>query len=102
WLQVLVIELVYRSQIDRERVDPVLIAAENFVKIVIEGGEAADIVPYLLVGGVEDMGTILVVFDAGHRVGGGVTVAPDMVALFDNEHGLIQLVSDTLGGNSSQ
>lgn len=48
------------------------------------------------------MGAISVVFDPGGRVGGGIAVAANMVTFLDDQYGLIQLVSDTFGGNGSQ
>lgn len=47
--QVSVVELVYRRQVDREWVDPVLITTEYFVAISIESRKPADIVPDLFV-----------------------------------------------------
>lgn len=68
----------------------------------IEAGESFDIVPHLFIGSMEDMGTVVVVFDPGCFVGRRIAVAADVGAFFDDQDGLIQLAGDTFRDDGAE
>ena len=70
---------------------------EDAVLVVRELSELGDVVPDLLVGGVEQVGTVLVDLDAGLRLCLRVCVSPQVVTAIQHQHALTQLGSGTLG-----
>ena len=95
-------ELVNGGEIDRERIDLSLVVTEDLMAVAVEVGEPANIIPNFFVGGVEDMGAVAVVSDAGFRIGSRITIAADMIALFDDEYRFHELTGDTFGDDGTQ
>ena len=54
--------------------------------VAVKLGEPVDIFPDYGVGGMEDMGAVDMVFNAGLRVPGRVTVAADMVTTINDRN----------------
>ena len=93
----LVVILVDRMQVDRQRENLPLARGFHPVLVGHEIGEGVDVIPHLLVIGMEDMGAIDMYHDAGFRITLGVAVAADMIAPVDDGDGMAglgQLTSD--------
>src|SRR6202167_5991433 len=67
-----------------------------------EVGELPRVVPHPLVGGVEEVRTILVHLDTGLRLGLGVGVSADVRTPFDDEHPFVKLSSHALGNRQTE
>ena len=78
-----------RVHVERQVVQLVLVDGHGAVHVVVELGEAVDVVPNRAQGGVEDVRAVAVHVDALHVL--GVDVAGDMVAAVDDEAGLAEL-----------
>ena len=76
--EVLAEELRHQAQSHRELVGLPVVHREHPVLVVGEVGELPHVVPHPLVGGVEQVGAVLVDLDAGLRLGLGVGVAADV------------------------
>lgn len=73
-------ELVDQPEVHRQGVDLPLVLPEDPVLVVGEGGEPVGVLPHPLVGGVEEVGAVLVHLDAGLGVALGVGVAAQVGA----------------------
>ncbi len=71
-------ELVDRVEVDRQRVDLALVGGLDPVHIGHHLAKAVDVVPYLLIVGVEDMWSVLMDLNACLLVSIGVAVAGDV------------------------
>ena len=80
-------ELVHRVQVHRQGVDLTLVGRFHAVLVGLEGGVALDIVPDLVVAGVEDMRPVGMHHHAGVRVARGVAVARDVGAAVHDRGG---------------
>ena len=79
------VELVDRPKVDGHRVDLATVHGLDVVHVPGERGELVGVLPDGFVGGVEQMGAVLVDLDAGCRVAGGVGVAADVIAAVKDE-----------------
>lgn len=79
-------ELVDQREVHRQGVDLPLVLAEDPVLVVGELREAVDVLPHPLVGGVEEVGAVLVHLHVGLGVALGVRVAAEVVAALEDEH----------------
>ncbi len=95
-------ELGHQSQPHRELVGLAVVHGEDAVLVTGEVGELPHVVPYPLVRGVEEVGTVLVHLDAGLRLSLGVRVPADMRAPVDDEHPLSELRSHALGDRQTE
>ena len=75
--------LVERVHVERQVVEPSLVVGHGRVGVSVEGHDAVDKVPHALVGGVEDVGAILVDVDALHIL--AIDVAAEVRALVDDK-----------------
>ena len=75
---------------------------EHAVLVAGEIGELPDVVPDPLVGGVEQVGAVLVHLDPGLRLGFGVGVAADVRSPIDDENTLVQLRRHALGDRQAE
>jgi hypothetical protein len=78
------------------------VVGEDPVLVVSEAGEAVDVLPYLLVGRVEEVSAIPVHLDPGFRLGLGVGVAADVVAPFQHQYPLAQPRGGALGDSEPE
>ena len=78
-------EEVDGGEAEGEGIDAAVALGPDGVAVVVEVGEGADVVPDAAVGGVEDVGAVDVLLDAGLGVAAGVAVAGDVVALLEEE-----------------
>ena len=85
-------ELVDQAEVHRERVDLPLVLREDPVLVAGEVGEPVDVLPDLLVGGVEEVGAVDVHLDAGLGLGLAVGVAAEVVATLEHQHLEAELV----------
>ena len=90
-------ELVDQPEVHRQRVDLPLVLAEDAVLVAGEGGEPVGVLPHLLVGGVEQVGAVLVHLDAGLRLPLAVGVAAEVVATVEDQHLQAELARAALG-----
>jgi len=95
-------ELVDGAQVDRHREHDALVGGVHVVLVVGESRELVDVVPDLLVRGVEQMGPIAVHLDAGDRFGLRPGIATDMAASFDDDDTLAQVVSYSFGNRETE
>src|SRR6185437_2566249 len=95
-------ELVDGREIYRERVDPAIVRRQDLMTVSIETGKSPDVVPYLFIGRMEDVGAIAVVFDAGVRVCCRIAVAADVRAFLNDQNGLVQLAGDTFRDDGAE
>ena len=95
-------ELGHQAQPHRELVGLAVVHGEDAVLVTGEFGELPHVVPYPLVRGVEEVGTVLVHLDAGLRLSLGVSVPADMRAPVDDEHPLAELRSHALGDRQTE
>jgi len=79
-------ELVDRVEVDWQRIDLALVGGLDSVHIGHHLAEAVDVVPDLLVVGVENVRPVFVDLDAGLCVALGVAVAGKMRAFIDDMH----------------
>ena len=79
-------ELVDGAQVDGQRVDLAVMGGVHAVHVVREARETVDVIPDALVGGVEQVGAILVDFRARLLVHIRVGVAADVIADIDDVH----------------
>ena len=70
---------------------------KHAVLVVGEIGELIAVIPYALIGGVEEVRAVLVHLDSGGGFSLGVGIAAEVIAALHNEHLLIQLASGALG-----
>ena len=78
-------EEVDGGEAEGEGIDAAVALGPDGVAVVVEVGEGADVVPDAAVGGMEDVGAVDVLLDAGLGVAAGVAVAGDVVALLEEE-----------------
>ena len=90
-------ELVDGAEVDGEGENFAVVSGVDLVDVVCEGGELVDVGPDGLVGGVEEMGAVLVAFDTGLGVEGGVAVAADVRATVNQEDAAMELGGDAFG-----
>ena len=79
-------ELVDGAQVDGQRVDLAVMRGIHAVHVVREAREAVHVIPDALVGGVEQVGAVLVDLRAGLLVHIRVGVAADVIADIDDVH----------------
>ena len=79
-------ELVDGAQVDGQRVDLAVMRGIHAVHVVREAREAVHVIPDALVGGVEQVGAVLVDLCAGLLVHIRVGVAADVIADIDDVH----------------
>ena len=84
-------ELVDQAEVHREGVDLPLVLREDAVLVAGEVGEPVDVLPDLLVGGVEQVGAVDVHLDAGLGLGLAVGVAAEVVATLEHQHLEVEL-----------
>jgi len=65
------------------------------VLVVREFGELGDVVPHTFVGSVEEVGAVLMYFNAGFWFGLGERVTANMGAFFNDEDALAKLAGGT-------
>ena len=99
---VLAEELVDQAQAHRELVGGALVHREDSVLVVGEVRELVDVVPHPLVGGVEEVGAVLVDFDARGGLGLRVGIAPQVVAAFDDQDARVVLRGGALGNGQAE
>lgn len=75
--------LVERVHVERQVVEPSLVVGHGRVGVSVEGHDAVDKVPHTLVGGVKDVGAILVDVDALHIL--AIDVAAEVRSLVDDK-----------------
>ena len=85
-------ELVDQAEVHREGVDLALVLREDPVLVAGEVGEPVDVLPDLLVGGVEQVGAVDVHLDAGLGLGLAVGVAAEVVPALEHQHLQAELV----------
>lgn len=90
-------ELVDGAEVNGERENFAMVGGIDFVDVVCEGGELVGVGPDGFVGGMEEMGAVLVAFDTGLGVESGVAVAADVRAAVNQEDPATQLGGDALG-----
>jgi hypothetical protein len=95
-------ELVDQPEVHRQRIDLPLVLAEDPVLVVGELGEAVDVLPDPLVGGVEQVRAVLVHLDAGLRVALGVGVAAEVGAALQTSARLPEFGGGPLGDRQSE
>ena len=79
-------ELVDGAQVDGQRVDLAVMRGIHAVHVVREAREAVHVIPDALVGGVEQVGAVLVDLRAGLLIKVRVRVAADVVTDIDDAH----------------
>ena len=84
-------ELVDQAEVHREGVDLPLVLREDAVLVAGEVGEPVDVLPDLVVGGVEQVGAVDVHLDAGLGLGLAVGVAAEVVATLEHQHLEVEL-----------
>ena len=85
------------GEVHREGVDLALVNGEDAVLVAGERGEAVDVLPHPLVGGVEQVGAVLVHLDSGLGLGSAVGVAADVVSAVEDENAESEVVGAPLG-----
>ena len=79
-------ELVDGAEVDGQRVDLAVMRGVHAVHVVREARETVHVIPHALVGGVEQVGAVLVDLRAGLLVHIRVGVATDVIADVDDVH----------------
>ena len=97
--QVNLVEMVDRLEVDREGIVPPMMTAQHPMTIIIEGSEAANIIPNPFVGGMKDMRAVAVEFNIRLPVRFGIAIPADVIALFDDQYVLPQLAGDPFGND---
>ena len=100
--EVLAEELRHQAQTHRELVGLSSVHRKHPMLVSGEVGELPDVVPHPLVGGVEQVGTVLVDLDAGLRLGLGVGVPADVRPAFDDQYPLAELAGHPLGDGQAE
>ena len=100
--EVLAEELRHQAQAHRELVGLPVVHREHPVLVAGEVGELPHVVPHPLVGGVEQVGAVLVHLDAGLRLRLGVGVAADVRAPLEHEDALVELRRHALGNRQTE
>ena len=77
-------ELVNGSQVHGHRVDNTVNGGPYAVNVRSEGGETIDILPHALIGGVEEVRTVLMNFDTGFRINLRVGIATKVRATLND------------------
>ena len=95
-------ELGHQAQSHRELVGLAVVQREDPVLVAGEVGELPDVVPHPLVGGVEQVGAVLVDLDTGLRLRLGVGVAADVGSPFEHEDTLAELRRHALGDRQAE
>jgi hypothetical protein len=95
-------ELVDQAQAHRELVRRAGVHAEHPVLVAGEVGEAVDVLPHALVGGVEQVRAVLVDLDPGLGLGLRVGVAADVVPPVQHQDALAELGRGPLGDRQSE
>ena len=80
------VKFVNSIKIDRHWIEFALVASIYSVSIVVKLGKFGDVLPDILVLGVENMRTIFVNFDASLFVGIAIDISGDMIAFLDDEY----------------
>ena len=77
-------ELVNSSQVHGHRVDNTVNGGPYTVNVRGKGGETIDVLPYTLIGGVEEVCTVLMNFDTGFRINLRVGIATKVRATLND------------------
>ena len=89
-------ELVDGAEVDGQRVDLAVMRGVHAVHVVREARETVHVVPDALVGGVEQVGAILVDFRARLLIHIAVCVAADVVTDIDDVHACARVLNRLL------
>ncbi len=100
--EVLAEELRHQAESHRELVGLPVVHREDAVLVAGELGELPHVVPHPLIGGVEQVRTVLVHLDAGLRLRLGVRVAADVRAPVQHQDALVQLGRHALGNRQTE
>ena len=92
--------LVERVHVERQVVEPSLVVGHGRVGVTVEGHDAVDEVPHALVGGVEDVGAILVDVDAFHIL--AIDIAAEVWALVDDKAAGTSLMGEVGEGGTEE
>ena len=95
-------ELVDQAEVHREGVDLSLVLREDAVLVAGEAGEPVDVVPDLLVRGVEQVGPVDVHLDAGLGVGLAVGVAAQVVPALEHQDLEVELTGAAFGDGEAE
>src|SRR5699024_10291584 len=95
-------ELVDQPQTHGELVGGAVVHREDAVLVAGEIGEAVDVLPHALVGGVEQVRAVLVDLDPGLGLGLRVGVAADVVAPLEHQDALAELAGRPLGDRQTE
>ena len=95
-------ELVDGAQVDRQREHLAAVGREHPVLVAGEGGEAVDVLPDPLVGGVEQVRPVPVHLDAGAGFRGAPGVAADVRPPVDHDDAQTQFGGAPLGDRQSE
>ena len=95
-------ELVDQAEPHGELVGGAVVHREDAVLVIREVGEPVDVFPHPLVGGVEQVGAVLVHLDARLRLVFAVRVAADVAAFFHHQHAFAQLARRLLGHGEAE
>ena len=99
--EVLMVEGVDGGEVDGHGIELAGMFNEDFVAVVVEGGEAVEIVPDVGVVGVEDVRAVEVAVDACGVVWRGEAIAAEVVAFFDEEDWLSRVVGEAFGDSAA-